>query len=200
MDEILLEKIDAIRERVNVSFKDAKQALEVCDGNVVEAILYLENTRKVILVDSEKEELSKQELLEFIKSLIRKGNINRIRVKHNEKILVDIPINAGIVAVGVLTYYLSVLAMAIGVVAAIVTNITIEITKNDGSIEIVNKKVKDTFSDMKNKVENVATGLKDKFNRNNSKKMNIDNSQVYTYTVNFKDEENIEHKEENKEN
>jgi NACalpha-BTF3-like transcription factor len=37
MSEITLEKIDIIRERTGANYAEAKEALEVSDGNVVDA-------------------------------------------------------------------------------------------------------------------------------------------------------------------
>ena len=40
--ETTLEKIDEVRKRANVSYGEAKEALESCNGDVVEALIYLE--------------------------------------------------------------------------------------------------------------------------------------------------------------
>jgi len=42
-----LEQIEALRERANVSYGEAKEALEVCDGDLVEALIYLEKNNKI---------------------------------------------------------------------------------------------------------------------------------------------------------
>ena len=46
MAEITLEKIDIIKERTGVSYTDAKEALEECDGDVVNALIYIEAKQK----------------------------------------------------------------------------------------------------------------------------------------------------------
>lgn len=46
MSDITLEKIDIIRERTNVSYAEAKKALEIADGNVVDALIYIEEDQK----------------------------------------------------------------------------------------------------------------------------------------------------------
>ncbi len=66
------------------------------------------------------------------------------------------PVNAGIAAGAIAVIFPSILALS--VVAAIATKITIEITKADGSVEIVNKIVKNAANDIKGK----AFGLKEK--------------------------------------
>ena len=40
--EISLEKVDKVRERTGVSYGEAKKALEMCEGNVLDAIIFLE--------------------------------------------------------------------------------------------------------------------------------------------------------------
>ncbi len=93
--EITLEKIDIIRERTGATYTEAKEALEACEGNVVDALVYMENK-----VKEEKEELytTKDELVKWIKDIIKKGNVTRIKVKKEDKIIVDIPVNAGLAA------------------------------------------------------------------------------------------------------
>ena len=44
MDD-MLEKIDLIRERMGVSYKEAKDALDQSQGNVLDAIILLEEKR-----------------------------------------------------------------------------------------------------------------------------------------------------------
>lgn len=41
MENITLEKVDMIRERTGVSYEKAKEALEVCEGDVLEALIYI---------------------------------------------------------------------------------------------------------------------------------------------------------------
>ncbi|MCM8710418.1 DUF4342 domain-containing protein [Clostridium sp. SYSU_GA19001] len=197
MSEITLEKIDLVRERTGASYAEAKEALEACSGNVVDAIIYMEKNKKSPL---EGVYASKDEFLTWIKDLINKGNVTRIRVKKEDKVLVDMPVNAGI-AVGIIAYAIWTPLIAIGVIGAVVTNLTIEITKKDGSVEVVNKIIKSTVQDMKEKVNDVAFEVKEKVNdvasevkdKFSSKKEDVngkENETVYTYTVKFDDIDN----------
>ncbi len=43
---VSLEKIDMLMERANISYKEAKEALEQFDGDMVEALIYLEDAQK----------------------------------------------------------------------------------------------------------------------------------------------------------
>ncbi|HBC96038.1 MAG TPA: ubiquitin [Clostridium sp.] len=186
MSEITLEKIDIIRERTGVDYTEAKKALEVSEGNVVDALIYIEQNKK-----SAKDSLytTKDEFLEWLKNLVKKGNINRIKIKKDDKVVVDIPVNAGIAAT--LTALVWPPLIAIGILTAVITQVTIEITKDDGTVEVVNKVikggVKNTVNDMKDKVFDAASSFKDKFKDKDSRQ---DGKNTYKYTVKFDDMDN----------
>ncbi|MFL0267844.1 DUF4342 domain-containing protein [Candidatus Clostridium radicumherbarum] len=204
MSEITLEKIDVVRERTGATYGEAKEALEASEGNVVDAIIYMENNKKSTMDNLY---TTKDEFLTWIKDLINKGNVTRIRIKKEEKVLVDMPINAGI-AVGIVAYAIWAPLIAIGVIGAVVTNITIEITKKDGSVEIINKAIKTTMqdvkekvndmanevkekvSDVKDKVSDAASDVKEKFASKKQDNAKKDSETVYTYTVKFDENEN----------
>lgn len=190
MGEITLEKIDVIRERTGVSYTEAKEALEACDGNVVDALIYIEKNQKSTMDNIY---TSKDDFLNWLKDLVKKGNINRIRIKKDDKVVVDIPVNAGIAATLALLVWPPLIA--IGLLTAVVTKVTVEITKDDGTVEIVNKiikggvkdtvgDVKETVQDVKDKVFDAASNVKDKFMRKENKK---EEQNTYQYTVKFED-------------
>lgn len=195
MSEISLEKIDIIRERTGVSYTDAKEALEECDGNVVDALIFIESKKKNI-----KDDLytTKEELVNWIKEIIKKGNVTRIRIKKDDKQIADIPVNAG-VAAGLMAFVYPPL-IALGVLTAVFTKITIEIVKSDGSVEVINKIIKNTAKDvkekvddltneMKEKVEDITSDVKEKFDK---KPESPKDDNVYQYTVTFEDDEKKE--------
>lgn len=201
MSDITLEKIDIIRERTGVSYTDAKEALEACSGNVVDALIYIEQNKKTTMNNIY---TSKDEFLDWLKDLVKKGNINRIRIKKDEKVIVDIPVNAGIAAT--LTVLIWPPLIAIGILTAVVTKVTIEITKDDGTVEVVNKiiktGVKDTMQDMKETVKDVkdkvfdaASSVKDKFSNKEEKD---EEENTYQYTVKFEDIDKENKDQENK--
>ncbi|MEW9097254.1 MAG: DUF4342 domain-containing protein [Clostridiaceae bacterium] len=180
MSEITIEKIDIIRERTKISYAEAKEALEMCDGNVVDALIYVEENRK-----KKREEMyiSKDEFIAWIKELVNKGNVNRIKIKKGDKAIADIPVNAG-VAVTIASLWASPF-IALALFAAALTQITIEITKTDGTVEVVNKIIQSTVNDVKSKVQT-------KFNNEPNI---VDESNMYTYSVDF---EEVDKKDENK--
>jgi hypothetical protein len=188
MNEITLEKIDIIRERTCVSYSTAKEALELSAGDVVEALIYLEKNAV-----SKKQELysTTEEFISFLKELVNKGNVNRIRVKKDDKTVFDIPVNAGVATGLVGLIYGPLLAIiGVGAVAAVFTNFTIEITKTDGSVEVVSKIIKNTANNVKDKVSDFANEVKDKFNHKKEKEETKEENKeenVYKYTVKFDD-------------
>ncbi|AYD40971.1 DUF4342 domain-containing protein [Clostridium fermenticellae] len=184
MSEITLEKIDIIRERTNVSYAEAKKALETCDGNVVDALIYIEENEKSTMDNIY---TTKDEFLSWIKDIVDKGNVNRIRIKKDDKVVVDIPVNAGIAAS--LTALVWPPLIAIGILTAVVTRITIEITKSDGSVEVINKTISSNVKDVKDKVMDAANSVKenvkDKFHHDDENHTGDGNT--YKYTVKFDD-------------
>ena len=155
MSEITLEKVDKVRERTGISYAEAKHALEVSGGDVLEALIYLETVK---VDDKQDGEENKYQTIEEFKSwlngVIEQGNVRRIKVRKENKVIIDIPVNAGIAA-GVIAILMPSL-LAIGVIAAVATKLTIEITKEDGTVEVVNKVVKETALDLKDKAMEAA--------------------------------------------
>lgn len=188
MSEITLEKIDIVRERTGVTYSNAKEALEICEGNVVDAIIYLEKNAKSTMQDIY---TTKDEFISWIKDVVNKGNVARIKVKKDEKVIVDIPVTAGIAA-GLFALIWPPL-IAIGALTAVVTKVTVEITKNDGTVEVVNKTIKTTMQDVKDKVTDVANEVKDKFTHKKDTE-NKENANVYQYTVKFEELDDEEQK------
>lgn len=187
MNEITLEKIDIVRERTGASYGEAKEALAACDGNVVDALIYIEETE-----DTRKSGMSTtmDELTNWFKDIISKGNVNRIRIKKGEKTILDVPVNAGVAAgaVGIVIFTAGEIVLTlIGLgVLANYTNISIEIVKNDGSVEVVNKVIKPIVSDIKDKVNDITSKVKEKFSSKVSDKQAAEKN-IYKYTVKFED-------------
>lgn len=149
--DINLEKIDLVRDRTGVSYKDAREALEAVEGNVVEAIIYIEEKQNIKWTDN----LSGagNEVLEKLKEIVKKGNVTKILLKRDEEVVMNIPVTAG--AIGAILS--PPIAMA-GVLAALVTKCKIEIVKTDGEIVDINDMAEDTLNNMKSKIND----LKDK--------------------------------------
>ena len=72
--------------------------------------------------------VSGSNLVEKVKELIRQGNVRRVRLIHEEKVLIDIPLTVGAPAAAVAVLVAPVLA-AVAAIAGLVTECTIEVEK-----------------------------------------------------------------------
>ena len=142
--EITLEKIELVKDRTGVSYKEAKEALEAVDGSVVDAIIAIEET--VNLKTGNKASELADDTIEKVKELVKKGNITKIAVKKDDETLVNIPLNVGLV--GALVAPWGIIAATI---AAFGFKCQIELTKDDGTVIDVSQKAEVIASDVKEK-------------------------------------------------
>lgn len=127
MEEITLEKIDLLRERAGVSYREAREILERTSGDVIEALVELESRKE----SSWTEEFTVRsgEVIEKVKELVREGNVSKIRVKHDDKVLVEIPVTLGAIGAVVLPQL-----AALGVLVAVFKRCTIEVVRGEEGV------------------------------------------------------------------
>jgi len=82
------------------------------------------------MTTSEKFTISGKDVVGKVKEIIREGNVRRIRLIHGDKNLIDIPLTIGASAAAVTVLAAPVLA-ALGALAAVLTECTLEIEKED---------------------------------------------------------------------
>ncbi len=84
------------------------------------------------MVESEKFTVSGSQLVEKVKQLIREGNVRKVRLLHEGRTIIEIPLTVGapVVAAGILV---APLLAALGAFAALVTECTIEVEKIEKS-------------------------------------------------------------------
>lgn len=82
------------------------------------------------MLDNEKRA---EELVAKVKELVKKGNVARVRVKRKGEVLVNVPLNVGIVG-GVIGLAAAPWAMLIGVIAGAGLDCKIEVEMKDGDI------------------------------------------------------------------
>ena len=102
MENITLEQVDKVRERCNVSYAEAKEALVNANGDVLEAIIHIEKNKKKendtfynnsdSNSDCSFNSMSIDEIKNMIKNIIEKGNVTRIKIKKNDEQILDIPV------------------------------------------------------------------------------------------------------------
>lgn len=142
--KVNLELIDLLRERANVSYEDAKMALERCENDIVEALIYLEKEKKI---KPSKEEFKKEKC-----EYKRKKFKNFLHDVFNVKFLItkkgDIVLNLPLVIVAIFALGLFPLfILLLGI--AILTGHKLKIKKGEDTI-----KVNKVFSDIKENINN----------------------------------------------
>lgn len=133
--DITLEKIELVKDRTAVSYKEAKDALEAAGGSVVDAIISIEEDidRKIESgIDGKG-----NAIVDAIKSVIAKGNATRIQVSNkDDEVILNIPITAGIVGAAI-----SPLLAIVSSVAAFGTKCVIEVVTDEGDVIDISTKV-----------------------------------------------------------
>lgn len=74
-----------------------------------------------------------EEIVEKIKELVKKGNVARVVIKRKDEVIVNLPLNAGIVG-GVVGVFSAPWVMLATVITTIGFDCKVEIVKNDGSV------------------------------------------------------------------
>lgn len=97
--ETELDKLDLLRQRFNLSYKEAKEALDLAGGDVVQALIQLED-QNLSAGWSEKLEGRGRQVVGQLKSVWKKSKDTKIRLKKGDKTIVEIPASVG--ALGVL--------------------------------------------------------------------------------------------------
>ena len=166
MENDNLKKIDEILRRTNTDYSTAKEALDAANGDVLEAIIIIENQQrgKASGVSGKGEQIMSQ-----LKDVLAKGNATKLTIKKNNEVIINLPITAGIIGAFVAPFL-----SAAGITAALLTQCSVEITQADGKIIDLGQKVDEGMSAVKDAVQDVKTGaenLKDEFagsfNKNN---------------------------------
>jgi len=149
-----LEKIDLIRSRTGVTYREAKKALDEAGGDVLEALMNLEESDRSFTETLGQDEFTEkvqgraQDIMEQIKSVLQRGQDTRIKVKQGDRIVFDMPATMG--AVGVLAALASselAILGALGTATAMAKNYSLEIDRRPKSEDQVEKpNPEDTFT------------------------------------------------------
>jgi len=146
-----LEKLDALKMRMQVSYSQAKEALDACEWDLVRALVYLEEhgfsqaggweeeaeaDESAGMWDTEKADHFVRGIVEQVKGFIRQGNVTRVRIISGGRTLIEVPATVGVVGVGLMLFSpLLVAVAALGTAAAMVNEMVIEVEKEDGMVE-----------------------------------------------------------------
>lgn len=118
-----LEMIEKLMDKANVTYEEAKEALETCNWDILDALLYLEKAGKAQAPEEavyttkveEDEEPAKEEdpksygsetVVNTLKKLgawcirmIQIGNRNFLKISHKEREVIDLPLTVAVIAV-----------------------------------------------------------------------------------------------------
>ena len=184
MSKITIEAIDQVMDRVpGVTYAEVKEALIKCDGDVVDAIILLQNnSTNEENIKSKKtfEDVfgkDSEQIKEEITELIRKSNVIRIVIEKNGKIIMNIPITAGVVGV----VFAPILTL-IGLSASVLAKYRIKIENEDeGTIVDLGEFSEEKLNIIKDMISLTAKDVKeavDKKNKNTEDKNESDNDDV----------------------
>ncbi|MGB3984514.1 MAG: DUF4342 domain-containing protein [Limnochordia bacterium] len=86
-----LQKIDVVRERTGLSFTDARSLLESVNWDVIEALITADRSAQKRIW-----EVRGMEVVDRVRQLVRKGNATNIRIKTNDRVIIELPVTAGV--------------------------------------------------------------------------------------------------------
>lgn len=151
---ITLEQIDALRERANVSYKEAKDALEASGGDMVEALLRLEQENKI---NGKKTKASSQKqgpgFMDTLKGFFRKMNRIRFILKNDQTTLLNLPLTVALLLLLFATPF-----VVVGLLIALFAGYRIQFRNESGKELAVNK----YFDKMSDTVQDLASENKDR--------------------------------------
>ena len=184
MSKITIEAIDQVMDRVpGVTYAEVKEALIKCVGGVDDAIILLQNnSTNEENIKSKKtfEDVfgkDSEQIKEEITELIRKSNVIRIVIEKNGKIIMNIPITAGVVGV----VFAPILTL-IGLSASVLAKYRIKIENEDeGTIVDLGEFSEEKLNIIKDMISSTAKDVKeavDKKNKNTEDKNESDNDDV----------------------
>lgn len=173
MDEF--EKVEKLRQRADVSYEDAKKALEAANGDLLDAMIYLEKegktaekvTGEIVYSpnansESDKETGNKtgndkckengEKFKNFCKSSWKKGNENFFVVTHKSNVIIKIPVWAMIVLL-IFTFHVTLPVMLISLFFGVRYSFM-----GEADFDTVNKAM--------DKAGEYADNIKDEFNGN----------------------------------
>ncbi|MFR0018864.1 DUF4342 domain-containing protein [Paraclostridium bifermentans] len=165
MTDITLEKIDQVLERVpSASYAEAKEALVISDGNVLDAIIYLEQNKKTTKVKNKAKEkmetaLGKdaEEIKNQLKEMLKRSNVIRVIVEKDNKIIMNIPLTVGVVGLA-----LGPLVTLVGLSAAVIGKFNIKVqNEEDKTVVDLGELNEDTLNMLKNMLTNTAKEVTD---------------------------------------
>lgn len=149
-----LELIEMLRERANVSYEEARDALEKCDNDLVEALIYLEKQDKIKPPPQDRPCTSG--FWAKVKKLVKSCNETKFIISKNEQTIIDLPLTIVIIVTAIFPPL-----TIIGLLAALFTGHKIRLEK-PGSGDL---KINKTLADISNAATKVGEQVADAINK-----------------------------------
>lgn len=194
-NKITIESIDAVYQRIpNATYSEAKEALQECDGDVVEAIILLESkkggntTSKVKKTVEDVFGKDGDEIKSQLKELLRKSSVIRVIVEKNGKIIMNIPLTVGVVGLA-----LGPLVTLVGLSAAVIGKFNIKVqNEDDGTTVDLGELTEEKLNILKDMITNAAKDVKDVVSEKTK-----DSKDITDELIKETENQNNENKEEN---
>lgn len=138
MGNITLEQIDLIMQRANVSYAEAKEALESANGDILEALLILEKGQKIKPEQTSHQNTS-HETREKINNFINKLNATSFIMSKKGRTFIDVPLSVAIIGTALCLPF-----SVIGLIIALVFGVKVNVK---GENEIA-RKINSTINDL----------------------------------------------------
>jgi DNA-binding Lrp family transcriptional regulator len=106
---------------------------------------------------TEQIDLAADQVVDRVKELVNEGNIRSIRVKHDGKTIVEIPLTAAAVG-GLVTVMLAPQIAILGAIAGLIAHVTIEVERT-GPVEEIKETVIELKNDLTTKEPGTGEGI-----------------------------------------
>lgn len=152
-DNVLFQNMEILKQKFRVSYREAKEVLELHDNDLIESLIFLEERYP------ENDTCPVKSYLNVIKNkiayLYEEGSNQRMIISRKGELLVDIPLTAVVLSSFVFVLYPILIPIKLG--GVLLFDLDFEIIDKSGKIYNVN-------SDIKEKVDYVISTSKDKIN------------------------------------
>lgn len=142
MMSVSLDKIDVIMERANVSYQEAKDALDKHDGDLVEALIELEQGEKIKKTKKKNNQNMNEKGTSFFNKVgeeLKKMHKQKFRIKKDEEQIINIPLTLAILFI-VITFPFSLILLGI----LVIIGYKISVTTKDSEVSVNDIIKKDT--------------------------------------------------------
>lgn len=146
-----LNQIDELRKRAKVSYSEAKEALEACNDDILEALVYLEKSKKT--------QSEKTGFFDRIGALLKKGSNTRLTMYKQDKMIFNLSMNITVLVILITLPFVEFIVL--GAVIALFTGHRFKIVSNCSDTCKINQTL--------DKVSNAVDQIKENISKDNSK-------------------------------